>query len=91
MVASIQRLGHLIQPPVFLLYQGSDSMKKLTEKEAYMAMYFFLDKHYSFTKSDDLASLLGSMRILEDGKPADSALWNDWEESMVKAANLVKD
>jgi hypothetical protein len=54
----------------------------LNEKEAYKAMVLFLEKYYSLSKSDDIGGLLGSMIILEDGKPVDSALWGDWIEAV---------
>lgn len=50
----------------------------LTEREAYLAMFAFLAMHYERTQSDDVGSLLGSMSLLPDGKPADRALWQDW-------------
>lgn len=56
----------------------------LNEKDAYRAMVLFLEKHYSISKSDDVGGLLGSMMLLEDGKPIDSALWEDWMESVQK-------
>jgi hypothetical protein len=65
-------------------------MEKFTKEEAYMAMFFFLEKHYDFTKSDDIGALLGAMRILEDGMPVDNALWSDWDESLKKASEYMK-
>ena len=37
-------------------------MEKLTQKQAFVAMIEFL----------------GSLQLLEDGKPADPAMWHDW-------------
>lgn len=45
--------------------------KTYTEEEAYRAMLLFLEKLQALTGSDDLAGFLGSMALLEDGKPAD--------------------
>lgn len=56
--------------------------KELTMQEAYLAMISFLDQIYDRTKSDDLGAILGSMAILEDGKPADPAFSDDWEEAV---------
>ncbi len=60
-------------------------MDKLTPEEAYKAMYSFLDDYWEITKSDALGSLLGSMSLLNDGKPADSAIWDEWMEAIQKS------
>src|SRR3982751_1764260 len=57
-------------------------MKMLTERQAYAAMYYFLDQLYQSTKSDDIGGLLGSMSLLPDGEPADSAITQEWEEAV---------
>lgn len=51
---------------------------QLTEEEAYQAMFKFLENYYFLTKADDVGGLLGSMNIIEDGKPLDIAMWHDW-------------
>ena len=53
--------------------------ENLTSREAYTAMFAFLEEIYQRTSSDDLAVLLGSMSLLQDGQSADPALWEDWE------------
>ena len=58
--------------------------KILTLKEAYRAMYFFLNNLYQNTKSDDLGGFLGDMSLVEDS-PADPALWEDWLIAIKKA------
>lgn len=63
----------------------------LSEKEAYKAMILFLEKYYFISKSDDIGSLLGSMMILEDGKPVDSALWYEWLESINQISKNKED
>jgi hypothetical protein len=45
-------------------------------------MFRFLEQVYQRTKFDDLAGLLGSMSILEDGLPADRAIAPNWEEAV---------
>ncbi|WP_221274634.1 hypothetical protein [Thaumasiovibrio subtropicus] len=45
-----------------------------------------MDKLYTLTNSDDLAGFLGSMSLLDDGMPADSAVWSDWLEAIEKAS-----
>ncbi len=57
-------------------------MNKLTEKQAYLAMIEFLDDYYEQTQSDEIGELLGSLQLLEDGKPADPAMWEDWLKSI---------
>lgn len=56
----------------------------LSKEEAYRAMILFLEEFYKRTGSDDVGGLLGSMMILDDGKPADPALWNDWNSVIKK-------
>ena len=43
------------------------TMRKLTEEQAYLAMYSFLSDYYDTTNSDEIGGLLGSMSLLEDG------------------------
>ncbi|TGO03285.1 hypothetical protein PN36_09315 [Candidatus Thiomargarita nelsonii] len=57
-------------------------------KDAYKAMYIYLKGLYEMTGSDDLAGFLGSMSFLEDGMPADEAIWGDWLESVKVASTL---
>jgi hypothetical protein len=57
----------------------------LTEKEAYEAMFAFLEQLYNRTKSDDIGGLLGGMSILPDGDTADPAIRYDWLECVSKA------
>lgn len=56
--------------------------KKLNVLQAYNAMFHFLEIYYNRTESDDIGALLGSMSLLDDGKPADIAIWKDWNESI---------
>ena len=58
---------------------------QLSEKEAYAAMYIYLEKFYEITKSDDVGGLLGSMSILSDGSTADPAIWEEWIECIILA------
>ena len=60
------------------------SNTNLTNKEAYLAMYSFLEHWYEMTKSDDIGSLLGSMSLLEDGNTADPAIESDWLKAVEK-------
>lgn len=56
----------------------------LNEYQAMQAMIIFLDQYYEQIKSDDIAILLGSLTILDDGKPADPAMWDEWLAAIKK-------
>lgn len=56
----------------------------MNEREAYLAMFAFLEHRFNLTKSDDLGALLGSMSMLGDGGTADPAIWNDWRHAVSK-------
>jgi hypothetical protein len=60
-------------------------MSNLTEHEAYVAMFAFLERRYRLSGSHDLAALLGSMGTLSDGGTADPAAWGDWIEAVEAA------
>ena len=53
-------------------------MNDLTTKQAYLAMYSFLEAHYRRSGADDVGALLGSMSLLPSGTPADPAIEGDW-------------
>ena len=55
---------------------------KLDEVAAYQAMTAFLEKYYSLTHAGEVGALLGSMQLMEDGRPADPAIWDDWLEAV---------
>ena len=57
---------------------------KMKIKEGYEAMIYFLTNWYAITKSDDIGEILSLMESLEDGKPADSIMWDYWEEAIEK-------
>jgi len=56
--------------------------QSLTEKQAYLAMFAFLEQHYLRAPSDEIGNLLGSMALLPDGTPADRAYIEDWETAV---------
>ena len=68
-----------------LLYMDNSMQKQLTYDQAYKAMFYYLKNLYELTKSEDLAGFLGSMSLLEDDIPADSAVLNDWNKAVEKA------
>jgi hypothetical protein len=59
----------------------------LTVDEAYSAMALFLDAYWKRggEHAEELAILLGGMSLLSDGRPADAAMWTDWEAAVVAA------
>jgi hypothetical protein len=57
-------------------------MHTITEKQAYAAMFYFIEQLYKHTKSDELGGLLSNMAILEDGSPADPAIIREWQEAV---------
>lgn len=59
-------------------------MDSLTVRQAYAAMYAYLETLYERTESDDLGGLLGSMSLLEDEGTADPAAWSDWLDAVQK-------
>ena len=63
----------------------------MTHSQAFEAMKYFLEKYYENTHSDDLGSLLGDLSLLQDGMPADGAIWLEWLESIKKMGAFQKD
>ena len=63
----------------------------MSNREAYLAMFAFLQQQYSLSPSDDIGALLGSMVLLPDGRPADQALAQDWNEAVARACSGVVD
>lgn len=57
----------------------------LTEKEAYEAMFDFLEQLYNRTQSEAVGGLLGDMSFLSDGSTADPAVWHEWSKCIAKA------
>lgn len=46
--------------------------------------WYAKNNYYEQTQSDEIGEILGSLQLLEDGKPADPAMWEDWLESIEK-------
>lgn len=65
-------------------------MSMMNEVQAYKVMFKFLDKYYQQTGSDDIGALLGSLQLLEDGKPVDSAMWGEWRRAILDMVAEVK-
>ena len=62
-------------------------MSDLSKKEAYLAMFAFLDAYYQLSPSDEIGGLLSNMSLLEDGVPADPAIYDDWIDAVEKVKN----
>lgn len=60
-------------------------MSKLSEQQAYLAMFSFLEAEYRLSSSADIGILLGSMSLLPDGSPADPAVKKQWDEAIAAA------
>jgi len=65
-------------------------MEMLTEDEAYLAMYTYLERRWNITKSPDLANCLSDMSLLPGGSSADPAIRREWLEAvrLVKAGKV---
>lgn len=59
--------------------------QQLTEHEAYLAMYAFLEHQWKLRGSEDLAALLGDLSLLPDGSSADQAMKEDWASAVSDA------
>ena len=59
---------------------------QLTQEQAYLAMFSFLDKQFSLG-CEELGAILGSMSLLPDGTPADPAFASDWHDAVVAAVS----
>ncbi len=56
----------------------------ITEKEGYEAMLHMLKSYWELTGSNDLTDILSGGEYLNDGTPADSAMWEYWQEAIEK-------
>lgn len=61
----------------------------MTQWEAYLCGFYYLDQLWHETQEDILANTVGNMNpfFWGDGKPADPAVWGDW----LKSGALVTD
>lgn len=63
----------------------------LSIKEAYIAMYVFLENEYKLTGSSDIGALLGGLSLLANGSTADPAAWSDWVDAVREAITVTND
>ena len=59
--------------------------EQISTRQAYLAMYSFLDELYTKYEFDQLGGLLGGMSLLSDGSAADQAIWFDWLRAVERA------
>lgn len=57
-------------------------MEMLTEDEAYLAMFAYLESRWDIIKTPDLADCLSEMSFLPDGSPVDPAIKHEWREAI---------
>jgi hypothetical protein len=57
----------------------------LSQHQAYLAMLSFLEEIYLRTQSDEIGLLLGGLLLASDGRPTDSAHWDEWQSAVRKA------
>lgn len=66
-----------------------DDKIKLTVKEAFLAMFRFLEYQYEMTNSEGISDLLGDLQIMEDGFPVDQGDWEVWLQSIHDIKNGI--
>jgi hypothetical protein len=62
-------------------------MSHLTDREAYLAMFHFLEAKYRMGGLDDLGWLLDGLSLLPDGSTADPAFADDWRAAVEAAVS----
>jgi hypothetical protein len=59
-------------------------MTQLTEQQAYLAMFAFVERQYH-GGAEELGALLGSLALMPDGSPADPAYKAEWSTAVQQA------
>jgi hypothetical protein len=62
----------------------------LTVRQAYQAMYRFLEEYYRLTHADEIGAMLGGLSLLPDGVPADPGFRQDWLTAVQKVLSADK-
>ncbi|WP_227817377.1 hypothetical protein [Nitrogeniibacter aestuarii] len=57
--------------------------ERLSESQAYLAMFAFLEERFRRIPSDELGALLSDLSLAPDGRPADPAVANDWHAAVL--------
>ncbi len=63
----------------------------ISVRQAYLAMYSFLDELYTKYEFEQIGSLLGGLSLITDGSPADQAAWTDWLRAVERAKGDLVD
>lgn len=66
-------------------------MTSLTPKEAYLAMYRFMETLILRDMHDGLLDMISSMSLLPDGRTADLGMWYDWEQTLLEVKGNAAD
>lgn len=62
--------------------------EQLDQQTAYLVMFEFLRQYYERAgKPDEIGSLLGGLSVLQDGKSADPAAMQDWNNAVQAVLN----
>ena len=56
--------------------------RKLTDRQAYLAMFHFLEQYWKKTSNENVAELLGSLQINVDGLPMDLGMISRWDDAV---------
>ena len=54
----------------------------MKERDAYNAMFRFLEERYKQLPSEELCNLLGDLHLSADGEPYDPAITEDWNAAV---------
>jgi hypothetical protein len=64
---------------------GRPEEQPLSVRQAYLAMYKFLEDYQQRGSSDDIFMLLHAMRLTGDDETTDPGSWSDWLRSVEEA------
>jgi hypothetical protein len=69
------------------------SEQQLTIKQAYHAMFCFLEHEYELVNSDEIAVMIDSFSLGngENAGPADPLIWKNWQNAVEKAFSIQED
>lgn len=57
----------------------------MTIEQTYRAMFIYLDEYYKRNPKAELGQVLGEIQLMDDGRPFDPAVFEDWKEAVEKA------
>lgn len=56
----------------------------MNEKQAFLAMRYFLEQYYQ-RAGNDMETLIADLTLEADGEPLDPAAWDDWIQCVQKS------